>query len=560
MRIGVVLPSGSALHSLRHVWRDTSAAVGMNHESLYLPRDFAYYSGREQADIAKPFIHDADVIIGLFEASVLAGRRNLGSDTPYISFVLGSLTRGAFGFMSYMEYLNSNDTFVVNCQSELPLAKKYFNNVTARVVPFAYDEQTFFPLEEEERAEVRQRLGFGTEDRILLYVGRISIEKNVITVLRVFSAVCALIPRAHLILAGQIDSAPFAELGIHVSDLERTLDRAIAALGISRHRVWRTEELEPGQLRELYGIADATLNLTLNHDENFGLAQVESMACGTPVVGSAWGGLKDTIVPGISGYKVSTASTQYGVTVNWWEAVNRAVQLMRDAQLRACLRASGAEYARTTYSSANYQRVIDELLYETHQRGKSPAEPLTSTRFAREFWRKCRPQALGIYSVGEVPPYRRSSAAAQLYRELMLSFTEESPESVPESEPLEGRQILVLAAPISVREGGHRLDSALYPFEVEVPSRLCRAFGVVAGMMQERPVTTVKRITEDCVASKRQCFEVLDWMVSTGLLLRNWPVEEWLKPEAVHSRSAEVVHKVRGLTLPDEDFLLHGTL
>ena len=52
------------------------------------------------------------------------------------------------------------------------------------------------------------------------------------------------------------------------------------------------------EVREFYNIADVAINLTLHHDENFGLAQVEAMACGLPVVGSLWGGLKDTIRDG----------------------------------------------------------------------------------------------------------------------------------------------------------------------------------------------------------------------------------------------------------------------
>lgn len=89
------------------------------------------------------------------------------------------------------------------------------------------------------------------------------------------------------------------------------------------------DNMEPAGLRNLYSAADAVVNLTLLHDENFGLAQVEAMGCGTPVVGTNWGGLKDTIIEGETGYKVSTvASPALGVKVDWWEGIHKIVTLL----------------------------------------------------------------------------------------------------------------------------------------------------------------------------------------------------------------------------------------
>ncbi len=53
------------------------------------------------------------------------------------------------------------------------------------------------------------------------------------------------------------------------------------------------------ELRELIRGAKATIYIPV--DEDFGMSPVESMACGTPVIGVNDGGLKESIIDGVSG-------------------------------------------------------------------------------------------------------------------------------------------------------------------------------------------------------------------------------------------------------------------
>jgi len=56
--------------------------------------------------------------------------------------------------------------------------------------------------------------------------------------------------------------------------------------------------LEPGALRDAYRGATA---LVLPGEEDFGIAPVEAMACGRPVVALGRGGATETVVPGVTG-------------------------------------------------------------------------------------------------------------------------------------------------------------------------------------------------------------------------------------------------------------------
>jgi glycosyltransferase involved in cell wall biosynthesis len=59
--------------------------------------------------------------------------------------------------------------------------------------------------------------------------------------------------------------------------------------------------LDPAALREAYRGAQA---LVLPAEEDFGIAPVEAMACGRPVVALGRGGAVETVVPGVTGYLV----------------------------------------------------------------------------------------------------------------------------------------------------------------------------------------------------------------------------------------------------------------
>ncbi len=126
----------------------------------------------------------------------------------------------------------------------------------------------------------------------LLYVGRLVPRKgigNAITAL-------AEVPGADLVVAGGPDAAAL-ERDPEVGRL-RSL---AAALGVA-DRVRFIGRVERAELPALYRSADAVLCVPWY--EPFGIAAVEAMACGVPVVATAVGGLADTVVDGVTGIHV----------------------------------------------------------------------------------------------------------------------------------------------------------------------------------------------------------------------------------------------------------------
>jgi N-acetyl-alpha-D-glucosaminyl L-malate synthase BshA len=133
-------------------------------------------------------------------------------------------------------------------------------------------------------ADLRRRFaGDDPAAKLVIHVSNFRPVKRVETVIRVFDRIRQQVP-ARLLLVGD---GP--ELG--------TAYRLARELGIATliHTVGEQEEIVP-----LLSVSD--LFLLPSVQESFGLAALEAMACGVPVVASAVGGLPEVIEHGVSGF------------------------------------------------------------------------------------------------------------------------------------------------------------------------------------------------------------------------------------------------------------------
>ena len=552
MKIGLVLTAPGPSASVRHVMASVRDALSGDHELIYLHPSIAFAPQEEQHRIAGEFVTACDAIVGLIHPAVLTMRRQMGSRVPYFLLMLGTMPRGAFRFQEHIPQLSTDDVLIVNCEADRQICQSLFSNAHVPLVPLAFDDRSFYPLDEAERSAIRADLGFGEGARVLLYPGRVIPEKNVHAVLRVFSLLLEETPDLFLMLAGRIESIQFTEFGVTPTNFARTLALASRRLGIPEDRVLCTGPVPPAELREFYNVADVSINLTLHHDENFGLAQVEAMACGSPVVGSMWGGLKDTIVDGSTGYHVSTVPTPLGVKVNWWEAASRVSSILQDADAPERFRHDGPRRASLQFSPARLRDRLNELLRaRAGVRPSVPAEPLLVTDFAREFWATCDPAA------DVRPPYRRGVRAMELYRELITPYTGLSTLGVQASTPLEDEQLLCLAVPVvGDPRAGFWLDDPLYPLECEVPARHVRSFRKLLAAFATEPVMTVERMTERYLLRSQDALGALGWMIETGLILRSLGLPGGISPTAVPSRVAQAIFSFQRLPPDGPDFIV----
>jgi D-inositol-3-phosphate glycosyltransferase len=154
------------------------------------------------------------------------------------------------------------------------------------VIPCGVDLQRFRPLK---NADCRESLRLG-EDPIVLYVGRLEPLKGIDILIQAMAQLEQ--TNAQLLIVGGDDQAA-AEV--------RQLKRLAASVGMGA-RIRFVGAVDQAKLPLYYNAADVCV--MPSYYESFGLVAVESMACGTPVIGSRVGGLATTIEDGETGYLI----------------------------------------------------------------------------------------------------------------------------------------------------------------------------------------------------------------------------------------------------------------
>jgi glycosyltransferase involved in cell wall biosynthesis len=196
------------------------------------------------------------------------------------------------------------------------------------VLPTGIDLDRFRPGD---RSAARQALGFDAGDRLLLYVGRLDREKNLEFLLDAVARVR--IPRVRLVLVGRGTQAA-------------VLRRAAAALGLGDRVDLRGGSLPDG-LPAYYRAADAFVFASTT--ETQGLAVLEAMACGLPVVAVRASGIEEVVAEGVSGLLVPEDAAAFSAAT---------AQVLTDADLAAKLALGAREAALPFASSAMAARLV----------------------------------------------------------------------------------------------------------------------------------------------------------------------------------------------------------
>jgi glycosyltransferase involved in cell wall biosynthesis len=155
-----------------------------------------------------------------------------------------------------------------------------------------------------DRARWRTALGLAEDDIAVLTLGRLSFHGKAHPV-PLYMALDAAAQRTgktvHLILAGWFSDK-----------VQENLFNAAASAFSARVRTHNVDGRQPVVRRTIWAAADIFTLLADNIQETFGLAPVEAMAAGLPVVVSDWDGFRDTVDHGGSGFRIPTSQPVAG--------------------------------------------------------------------------------------------------------------------------------------------------------------------------------------------------------------------------------------------------------
>jgi len=188
------------------------------------------------------------------------------------------------------------DHIIAECPQDREDLLQYYNADDRKitVIPCGFNPNEFYPLDQ---LLARMVLNLNPDEHILLQLGRMVPRKGVDNVIRALAHVEQNDrPVRLLIVGGEAESSNLAD------DPEITRLQALAeAEGVS-HRVTFAGRKNRDMLRYYYAAAD--IFITTPWYEPFGITPLEAMACGTPVIGAAVGGIKYSVLDGKTGFLV----------------------------------------------------------------------------------------------------------------------------------------------------------------------------------------------------------------------------------------------------------------
>ena len=161
-----------------------------------------------------------------------------------------------------------------------------------RVIHDSFDLDAFLAQPVEEPAALRARYGIADGARVVACVGGIQRRKGQLDLVEAAPALVREFPGLVFALAGTAGDAEYLA----------ALEARVAALGLERQI--RRIGVEP-DIRNLLSVSEALVHPS--HSEGFGLAILEAMASGLPVVATRCGGPEETVEDGVSGLLVPVA-------------------------------------------------------------------------------------------------------------------------------------------------------------------------------------------------------------------------------------------------------------
>jgi len=183
-------------------------------------------------------------------------------------------------------------------------------------------------------ARFRAAHGIPAERPLLLHVGRLGHEKNVLFLLEVFAALVRERPDALLLFAGEGPARP-------------ALERRARELGVSAQVVFVGYLERRAALLDCYRAADVFL--FASRTETQGLVLLEAMALGVPIVTTAELGTRDLLAAGRGARVVAEKRSHFVAAI---------LEILGDRAERERLGREGRELARQWSSEALAERLV----------------------------------------------------------------------------------------------------------------------------------------------------------------------------------------------------------
>ena len=266
-----------------------------------------------------------------------------------------------------------NSTDVIACISKVThdIVQNVAPEVESHYLPHAVDVDIFKPLKEEEILNFRREYMGADEDKfVVFWNNRNARRKQPGTLIFWFNEFLEKVGKDKAMLVMHTD--PNDPNGPNLTGV-------IEKLGLTNGEVkFSTDKVGFEHLSMMYNMSDVTVNIS--DAEGFGLATLESLSCGTPIIVNMTGGLQEQVTDGKEWFGVGIEASSKAVIgsqdipyifedrISKEEFINGLYKIYEmNREQRRELGLKGHNHVVKNYNFENYHKKWDQLLQNVHE-------------------------------------------------------------------------------------------------------------------------------------------------------------------------------------------------
>lgn len=228
------------------------------------------------------------------------------------------------------------DKLITITNEDYDLANKKFKCQIERIHGVGVDEKRYFPVSEDEKKQLRSKMGYNENQKLILCVGELLPNKNQQMAIRMMTEIAKQYPDAMLLIAGN-------------GPEKNNLENLIAELGLQNN----VELLGyVTNLQDYQHIVDVCV--ACSKREGLPLNIVEAMMSGTPIVATYNRGHRELIQDGKNGYLV--------VGDNIEQMEEKVLGFLTDTEVTQRIKEQ-AQYDIMKYSKRNVQSELAGIYF-----------------------------------------------------------------------------------------------------------------------------------------------------------------------------------------------------
>jgi glycosyltransferase involved in cell wall biosynthesis len=276
------------------------------------------------------------------------------------------------------KFYDSNDFIACISKVTHDIVKKTTSDVETMYIPHAVDSSIFTILDDEEKRDELREKYFGTNDKfVIMWNNRNAKRKQTGTLINWYGS-----------FLKQLDEekAKKCVLLLHTDPNDpygQDVNAILRDFGLDKGQVLISKDKVPPQnLAAMYNIADIVVNIS--DAEGFGLATLESLSCGTPIVVTMTGGLQEQVTDGENWFGVGIEPCSKSLIgsqqvpyiyedriseTDFINALNKMLDMSREERKEIGLK--GREHVLNNYNFENFEKTWVDVMTRIHEESGS---------------------------------------------------------------------------------------------------------------------------------------------------------------------------------------------